>query len=80
MKLNDSVLISHMIEQCNRIIKITENCDLDEFKKNITFQDAVTRNIEIIGEAAGNLSDEFAQTHPEIEISNMTGMRNFLAH
>jgi Uncharacterized conserved protein len=80
MKISDSVLIAHITEQCERIIKITENCALDEFKKNTTYQDAVTRNIEIIGEAAGNLSQEFARSHPEIEIADMTGMRNFLAH
>lgn len=42
--------------------------------------DAVIRNLEIIGEAARNLSDEVKKKYPEIPWKNMIGLRNILIH
>jgi len=78
--LSDEILISHIIEQCERICKIVTNIGITEFLENTGYQDAVTRNIEIIGEAANKLSESFEKSHPEIPVSNMVNMRNFLIH
>jgi len=43
-------------------------------------QYAVTRCIEIIGEAARGISEEFRTEHPEISWKNMIGMRSRLIH
>jgi uncharacterized protein with HEPN domain len=46
-------------------------------------QDAVVRNIEIIGEAANNLLEvgpEFAARYPSIPFARIYGMRNRVAH
>ena len=46
-------------------------------------QDAVVRNIEIIGEAANNLleaSPEFAARYPSIPFAQIYGMRNRVSH
>jgi len=46
-------------------------------------QDAVVRNIEIIGEAANNLLEvgpEFAARYPSIPFGRIYGMRNRVAH
>jgi len=46
-------------------------------------QDAVIRNIEIIGEAAQSIRrrhPEFAVRHPEIPWGGVYGMRNAIAH
>lgn len=42
--------------------------------------DAVIRNLEIIGEAARNLSDEVKMKYPEVPWKNMIGLRNVLIH
>ena len=44
------------------------------------YQDALIRPLEVIGEAAGNLSAEFVEKNPAIPVSNMKGMRNLLMH
>jgi uncharacterized protein with HEPN domain len=43
-------------------------------------QDAVIRNIGIIGEAAKNISAEFKRLHKTIEWKAIAGMRNKLVH
>lgn len=42
--------------------------------------DAVVRELEIIGEASNNLSEQFRQAHSEIQWRRMKNMRNFLIH
>jgi uncharacterized protein with HEPN domain len=42
--------------------------------------DAVIRNFEIIGEAAGHIPFEIQEKYPEVAWFEMRGMRNILAH
>jgi uncharacterized protein with HEPN domain len=43
-------------------------------------QDAIIRNLEIIGEAVGRLSPELRQAHPEVPWADVIGHRNVLIH
>jgi len=43
-------------------------------------QDAVVRQLSIIGEAAGNLSDEVRRAYPSVPWTDVYGMRNKLVH
>ncbi|HFE52539.1 MAG TPA: DUF86 domain-containing protein, partial [Bacteroidetes bacterium] len=43
-------------------------------------QDAVVRQLEIIGEATRHLSKEFRSAHPAIPWSEIAGMRDKLVH
>ena len=43
-------------------------------------QDAVIRNLEIIGEAAGRVSPELASMHPDVPWRDIAGMRHRLIH
>ena len=54
--------------------------DYDEFKNNRMLQDAVIREIEIIGEATKNLSMGFRNKHSNIPWRQIAGMRDKLIH
>ena len=57
--------------------------DLAAFKKNPQVQDAVVRNIEIIGEAVNKINStapDFIEQHPELPWAQMRGMRNVAIH
>jgi uncharacterized protein with HEPN domain len=54
--------------------------DFDGFKADIRTQDAVVRNLEIIGEASGRLPDAVRQEASEIEWRKIVGIRNIPAH
>jgi uncharacterized protein with HEPN domain len=56
--------------------KITEG----DFYSNRLVQDAVVRRLEIIGEAAKNIDDEFRSKYPEIPWKKIAGMRDIIAH
>ena len=52
----------------------------EEFEENRMLQDAIIREIEIIGEATKNLSEEFRNKYPEIPWRQIAGMRDKLIH
>ncbi|HJJ31120.1 MAG TPA: DUF86 domain-containing protein, partial [Methanocorpusculum sp.] len=78
--LTDKLLLSHIIEQCDKIIDLTSSIDKDTFLENVYYQDALSRELEIIGEAAGSLSDLFCVTHPDVPVAEMKSMRNVIVH
>ena len=43
-------------------------------------QSAVERQLEILGEAGGRISEEFRQAHPAIDWRTIVGLRNILIH
>jgi uncharacterized protein with HEPN domain len=48
--------------------------------EDIKTQDAVVRNLEIIGEATKNLSVNIRKSHPKVPWKNMMGMRDKMIH
>jgi len=52
----------------------------DNFESNWIEQDAIIRNLEIIGEAVVNISDDLKQNYPDVAWKEMRGMRNFVSH
>jgi uncharacterized protein with HEPN domain len=52
----------------------------DAFAADETLRRAFVRSIEIIGEAAKKVPEEFRAEHPDIEWRAMAGMRDRLIH
>jgi uncharacterized protein with HEPN domain len=59
-----------------------ESSDLtaEEFLNDETLRRAFVRSLEVIGEAANNVPDEYQAGHPELEWRLMTATRNRLIH
>ena len=80
MMKDNLVFLRHILECINNIEKDTKNYDKEKFKKIRRTQDAVIRNLEIIGEAAKNISEEFRESYPEIPWKKMASLRDKLIH
>jgi len=52
----------------------------DNFENNWIEQDAIIRNLEVIGETGINISDELKQRYPDVSWKEIRGMRNFVTH
>jgi len=63
-----------------RIEEYTKGISKEEFLSKNIIQSAVTREIEIIGEASKMLSISFKETNNEIPWKNIIGMRDKLIH
>ena len=60
-------LLKDIDEGIKRIEAYTHGVDYDEFLSDIKTQDAVVRNIEIIGEAVKNITSDFKEKNENIE-------------
>lgn len=80
MKKSPSPYILHIIDAASQIKEYLQNVGEAEFRKNRLLQDAVVRQLEIIGEACSKLEVDFKQSHRHIPWIQITGMRNKLAH
>jgi uncharacterized protein with HEPN domain len=75
--------LAHILEAIERIDRYTHDMDERSFLNNPLVQDAVIRNLEIIGEASNNIEKhhpEFAAAHPELPLAFAYQMRNAVAH
>ena len=66
-------------EAIEQIWKYT-NQGRDLFDQNELVQTWVIHHLEIIGEAARAISQDFKNLHPEISWKQINGMRNILVH
>ena len=77
---NDLAYIDHILDCIRKINEFSRDLFLKEFKKNELVQDAIIRNIEIIGEASKRISSETKQTYYKIPWKEISGMRDKLIH
>lgn len=74
------VYLEDMLDAATRALEYTSGMDRQAFFEDFRTQDAVLRNLEVIGEAAKNVPDERRATLPSIEWRKMAGMRDMIAH
>ena len=79
MKTNE-VYLHHILDAIRQIESYTAEIDRDVFEADDMRQDAVIRQIEIIGEAGRQLSDDFQDEHNHVPWSDIIGMRNRIVH
>lgn len=75
--------LGHILEAIERIDSYVDGVDEAGFLSSKIIQDAVIRNLEVIGEASRNIErdhPEFAAAHPELPLALANDMRNALAH
>ena len=70
----------HIKDAIDLIASYIANSTFEEFKADHKTQDAVIRQLEIIGEATVNLESDFKGEHIEIPWREITDFRNVLAH
>ena len=77
---NDSIYLRHILEAIEKIERYLADVSYEAFIKNDMMVDAVVRELEIIGQAARNVSIKVKEQHPQIPWNKAIGMRNFLIH
>ena len=76
---DDRVYLSHIRDCLERIGQYVAD-GRTEFFADTKTQDAVIRNLEVIGEAAKNVSAKTREAWPEAPWKRMAGMRDTLIH
>ena len=74
-----AVYLRHIRDAIARIGKYTAQ-GRNAFFEDSMVQDAVIRNLEVIGEAVRSLPPELKRRHPKIPWRSITALRNVLIH
>ena len=79
MTKDSRVYLAHILERIDRILRYTQQ-GRDVFLADSLIQDAVVRNLEVIGEAAKRIPDDYRQLHPTIPWRSLAALRDVLIH
>ncbi len=80
MKKDNQVYLEHILDAINQIKTYIKDVDYKSFTNSRLIQDAVIRELEIVGEATKNLSEEVRKKYPNIPWKDIAGMREKLIH
>ncbi len=79
-KRGDEELLRDIQEAIKRILDYTKNSGYQKFTHDIKTQDAVIRNLEIIGEASKNISKSLTSQHAQMAWNDLARVRDKLIH
>lgn len=77
---DDKIYIEHIFQSISRINTYLADKNHKSFSDDFLAQDAVVRQLEIIGEATKRISKGLKDLNPNIPWSDMAGMRDILIH
>jgi len=80
MKRSVKLYIKDIVEYMERAEDHIKSLTFDQFLKDNKTCDAVIRCIEVIGEAAKNITDEIRNMYPAVPWRDMAGMRDKIIH
>lgn len=76
----DIVYLRHVLLAIEKVNEYTNRGGRDLFDHDTAIQDAIVKQIEIIGEASRRISKEFKEKYSSIPWREMSGMRDKLVH
>lgn len=79
-KSDEIEFIGHIFEELKFVINTTNSLTFELFVEDEIIKRAVVRALEIVGEAAKNLSGDFRQKYNHVPWKFMAGMRDKLIH
>lgn len=76
----DRLRLQHMLDACDAVTEFMAGRTEEDLITDKMLVSAVTRQIEIIGEAANMVTTELRDAHPEVPWKQIIGMRHKIIH
>jgi len=80
MNERDELRLLHMRDAAQNALQFAENRTKEELETDLLFAYAVAHALQIIGEAASQVTKETRIQHPQIQWDEIVGMRHWLVH
>ncbi len=72
--------LGHILIEADYLLERSAGLSFDDFARDETLKRAFVRSLEVIGEAAKQVPEDFRAAHPSVEWRAMAGMRDRLIH
>jgi uncharacterized protein with HEPN domain len=79
-RIRDKSRLEHILMSIENVFEFTHGMTFDDYTADKKGKFAVVKNLEIIGEAAYKLSENFKEKHIEIVWERIIKMRHVLVH
>ena len=80
MSPRDLVYVGHMLDMARKAVSKTQDISREAYDGDENLRLALIHLIQVVGDAARQVSREFADKHPEIPWTNIIGMRHKVVH
>lgn len=77
---DDNIYLEHILESIKEIEEFSKDATKESLSKDRLRQNAIIRELEVIGEAAKNISSSFRDKHKKAEWKKIAGLRDKLIH
>ena len=75
-----AITLRQMLDYAQKAVLLSKGRKRSDLDKDLTFNLALTRLVEVIGEAADRVPNNFQEKHSEVGWGQIIGMRNRLIH
>ena len=80
MSPRDAVYVGHMLDTANKAVSKTRGLSRQTYDDDENLRLALTHLVQVMGEAARQVSREFSDAHPEVPWTDIVGMRHKVVH
>lgn len=76
---DDQLYLGHVRQAAERIVAFASDGE-ERFRSDLRTQDAIIRNLQVMGEAVKKVSAGTREAHPEIPWKDIAGVRDRVVH
>ena len=76
----DESRVRHMLDAVEWIVNISEGLAREQLQRHEGRTESILFNLTVLGEAANNVTREFAAKHPELNWKGLSGVRHKIVH
>ena len=76
----DDSRVRHMLDAMDRISELSRGLERDQLRRHENTTEMILFNLMVLGEAANNITREFAAKNPEVDWKGLAGVRHKIVH
>ncbi|MCK4265831.1 MAG: DUF86 domain-containing protein [Thermoplasmata archaeon] len=80
MQRDDTVCIKHVLDAARKAVEFSKGRNRRDLDSDEKLALSLVHLLEIVGEAASGVSEDYRKEHPGVPWKNMIGLRNRLIH